>query len=186
MADVFDVANYILKISQDSPDDEDCDLISNMQLQKLVYFCQGYYLALQGKPLFNEPIEAWAHGPVCPKLYNTFKRYRSSPITMSIDPDNIKLDEKEEAIINMVYGAYGQYSASRLRHITHAEGPWKTTALNSVIPEKEMTQYFDSLIDNNDITPSTDTEKNELLKLLEQSEANGEINMSKICVPMGR
>jgi uncharacterized phage-associated protein len=188
MADVFDVANYILEISQSDSDDEESIFISHMQLQKLVYFCQGYYLALEGSPLFNEVIEAWNHGPVCPKLYQSLKRYGSLPITASIDPEKIKLNEKEKSIISMVYGAYGQYSASRLRRITHEEGPWKTTALKAQIPEDAMVQYFESLIEVNpsEIPPSTNEEKRELLKILEQAEANGEIDLSRFCVSMGK
>jgi uncharacterized phage-associated protein len=187
MADVFDVANYILEISQSDSDDEEFILISHMQLQKLVYFCQGYYLALQGSPLFNEAIEAWEHGPVCPKLYQSLKRYGSLPITASIDPEKIKLNEKEKCIISIVYGTYGQYSASRLRKITHEEGPWKTTRARAEIPELAMIQYFESLIEVNPskIPPSTDEEKGELLKILEQAEANGEIDLSRFCVSMG-
>ena len=67
MADVIDVANYILEISREESGDDEYELISHMKLQKLVYFCQGYSLALYGRPLFPEPIEAWTHGPVCPK-----------------------------------------------------------------------------------------------------------------------
>jgi uncharacterized phage-associated protein len=187
MADVFDVANYILEISQDDSEDDDLELITNMQLQKLVYFCQGYHLALQGSPLFNEAIEAWEHGPVCPKLYHSLKRYGALPITVSIDLEKIKLDKKEKSIISMVYNAYSQYSASRLRRITHEEGPWKTTSLRAEIPEKAMAQYFESLIEVNpsNIPPSTDKEKIELIKILEQAETNGEINLSQYCVPMG-
>jgi len=187
MADVFDVANYILEISQSDSDDEESIFISHMQLQKLVYFCQGYSLALQGSPLFNESIEAWEHGPVCPKLYQSLKRYGSLPITASIDPEKIRLSEKERSIISMVYGAYGQYSASRLRRITHEEGPWKTTKPKTEIPEHAMAQYFESLVEvsPSKIPPSTDGEKIELLKILEQAEANGELDLSRFSVSMG-
>jgi uncharacterized phage-associated protein len=187
MADVFDVANYILEISQRDSDDDEFDLITHMQLQKLVYFCQGYYLALQGNPLFNEAIEAWEHGPVCPKLYRALKRYRSYPITASVDPEKIKLSEKERAVIGMVYGAYGQYSASRLRKITHEDGPWKTTMPKGEITKHAMSLYFESLIevDPSNIRPSSNEEKNGLLKILEKAEADGEIDLSQFCVPMG-
>ena len=187
MADVFDVANYILEISQNDSGDEEFVLITHMQLQKLVYFCQGYYLALQGSPLFNETIEAWDHGPVCPKLYQSLKRYGPSPITSSVDPEKIQLNEKERAIINMVYDAYSQYSASYLRKITHNEGPWKITRPRTEITKYAMSQYFESLVevDPSNIAPSTDEEKGELLKILEQVEANGGIDLSRFCVPMG-
>jgi uncharacterized phage-associated protein len=188
MADVFDVANYILEISRDDDfDDGEYELISHMKLQKLIYFCQGFFLALHNQPLFSEPIEAWPHGPVCPKLYDTLKVYGSSPITASVDPEKIKLADQEKSIIGMVYNAYGQYSASRLRKITHENGPWKNTLSRTEISQNVMTEYFESLIEvsPSKIPHSTDEEKGELLKILEQAEANGEIDLSRFCVSMG-
>jgi uncharacterized phage-associated protein len=187
MADVIDVANYILEISHEESEDGEYELISHMKLQKLVYFCQGYSLALYGRPLFSEPVEAWTHGPVCPKLYHLLKGYGSLPITASIDPERIMLNEHEKHLIEMVYDSYGQYSASRLRKITHEEGPWKTARINTAIPQEAMFKYFESCIEVNpaDIPRSADGDKDKLLKNLEKAEADGEINLSQFCVSMG-
>jgi len=187
MSDVIDVANYILEVVREESPDDDYELISHMKLQKLLYFCQGYSLALCGRPLFPEPIEAWTHGPVCPKLYHLLKNYGPLPITASIDPDKIILNEYEKSIVELVYDSYGQYSASRLRKITHEEGPWKTTMINTTITQNDMLKYFESLVEvtPTDIPLSSDSEKNELRKFLEKAESNGEINLSQFCVPMG-
>jgi uncharacterized phage-associated protein len=187
MADVIDVANYILEISREESEDGEYELISHMKLQKLIYFCQGYYLALYGKSLFPDPIEAWPHGPVCPTLYHILKVYGSSPITASIDPNKIILSEHEKCIVEMVYDSYGQYSASRLRKITHEEGPWKTTMVNTLIPQNAISEYFESLIEVApiNILPSSENEKRELIKILEKAETDGEINLSQFCVPVG-
>jgi uncharacterized phage-associated protein len=187
MANVIDVANYILEISREETEDGEYELISHMKLQKLVYFCQGFSLALADKPLFAEAIEAWEHGPVCPKLYHILKGYGSSPITASIDPERILLDENEKRLISMVYGAYGQYSASRLRKITHESGPWSSIRANSPIPQEAMSKYFLSLVEveAKDMPVSSDEEKKELLNILEQAEADGELKMSQFCIPMG-
>jgi uncharacterized phage-associated protein len=64
VASVFDVAAYIL--AEQGP-------VTHMKLQKLVYYCQGWHLAWDEKPLFDEPIEAWANGPVCPALYEVLQ-----------------------------------------------------------------------------------------------------------------
>jgi len=187
MPDVFDVVNYILEVSREGAEDDEYELISHMKLQKLVYFCQGYSLALLGRSLFPETIEAWRHGPVCPKLYHILKGYGSSPITASIDPDKIALDEQEKQLVRMVYGVYGQYSAARLRKITHEQGPWKDTWVETPISQEAMAGYFESLIEANpaDIPPSTGPEQKELLEILEKAQADGEIDMGQFCVPMG-
>jgi len=187
MADVIDVANYILEISREESPDGEYDIITHMKLQKLVYFCQGHFLAFCGEPLFGDPIEAWEHGPVCPTLYHLFKHSGSIPLVASINPQRIMLGEREKRFISMVYDAYKTYSASGLRNLTHREGPWKDTLPNAIIAPNAMLGHFDSLMEVSpaDIPPSTESEKRELINILERAEANGEIDLSGYGVPMG-
>ena len=64
MLSCHDVAKYFLALT-----DEDAgDLISNLKLQKLVYYAQGFHLALFDTPMFGEPIEAWTHVPLSRKV----------------------------------------------------------------------------------------------------------------------
>ena len=183
----YNFLNYILEISREETEDGEYELISHMKLQKLIYFCQGYSLALFDKPLFPEPIEAWTHGPVCPDLYHRLKGYGASPITSVIDPKKIALDNKEKLLIKMVYNNYGQYSALGLRNITHEQDPWKHTPISTTIYHETMSKYFDSIINVNpsDIPPATEEDKNYWTKMLEEAEANGEIDLSRFCVPVG-
>ncbi|WP_461245950.1 Panacea domain-containing protein [Treponema sp. R6D11] len=186
MANVIDVANYILEISREESEDEECELISNLKLQKLIYFCQGYSFAFFNKPLFNDAIEAWMHGPVCPKLYHMLKGYGSLPITASIEPDKISLNDKEKQLIRMIYDTYGQYSAMGLRKITHEEGPWKDTQTSTVISYEALSKYFTERIEVTSADhPWTDEERKKAKEILEEAEANGEIDLSQFCVPMG-
>lgn len=53
--------------------DESSELLSNMKLQKLLYYQQGFHLAYFGTPLFNEDIVAWQYGHVVPEVYDAFK-----------------------------------------------------------------------------------------------------------------
>src|SRR3569833_3739547 len=69
------VANYILDIA-----DERGVAVSPMKLLKLVYFSHGWHLAVTGKPLLNEQVEAWKFGPVVSELYHEFKAFGNSPI----------------------------------------------------------------------------------------------------------
>src|SRR4051812_39910789 len=69
------IANEFLRLAK-----EDKAQISPLKLQKLVYFAHGWYLALAGKPLIEERVQAWQFGPVIPTLYREFKRYGNSPI----------------------------------------------------------------------------------------------------------
>ncbi|WP_284982347.1 type II toxin-antitoxin system antitoxin SocA domain-containing protein [Arthrobacter sp. efr-133-TYG-118] len=68
---VFDVAEYIL--SKNAVEHPENPTMSTMKLQKLVYYCQAWHLAWDGRTLFPEEIQAWASGPVCPALYEVHR-----------------------------------------------------------------------------------------------------------------
>lgn len=132
------VADYFLSLA-----DEDAgDLISNLKLQKLVYYAQGFHLALFDKPLFPEPIEAWTHGPVVPDLYHAYKDHGSGSIP---SPEEIDFDlytEEEQELLDEVYAVYGQFSAWKLRNMTHKEDPWQSCAPNETITHKSLKEFF--------------------------------------------
>src|ERR1700678_4090164 len=77
------IANEFIRLARDSNRP-----LSPMKVQKLVYFAHGWFLAFTGKPLINEPIEAWQFGPVIPSLYHSLKGYGTKEITelLSNDP----------------------------------------------------------------------------------------------------
>ncbi|MDR2019490.1 MAG: DUF4065 domain-containing protein [Treponema sp.] len=187
MPSVIDVATYILELSKQDTEDGEYELISHMKLQKLVYYCQGFHLALYDSLFFPEAIEAWTHGPVCPRLYHALKAYGASPIAAITDPDKINLSSREKALVAMVYDNYGQYSAARLREMTHKEGPWNKTWEGCQIPDDAMKRYFMSLITVHpeNIPPSTPEEKEEIAGIVEEAQANGEINLAEFSEPMG-
>lgn len=143
MLSCFDVADYFLSLT----DEEAGDLISNLKLQKLVYYAQGFNLALYGKPLFNETIEAWEHGPVVPELYHKYKEYGSCTIPTPKDIDFDKFDKKTRELLDEVYEVYGQYSAWKLRNLSHNEPPYEDAKLG-VISHKSMKEYFETLLEN--------------------------------------
>lgn len=140
-----DVAEYFLT----RVDAESGDSLSNLKLQKLVYYAQGYHLALFGKPLFNERIEAWEHGPVIPDLYRIYEQNKSQSIPPpdNFDPD--KFDTETRELLEEVFEVYGQFSASKLRNIAHAEKPWSdaySVRPFAPIEQKSMEQYFKNLL----------------------------------------
>lgn len=138
MADVKNVAKYIITLA----DEEAGDLISNLKLQKLAYYSQGFHLALKGSPLFDEQIMAWEHGPVVPVLYDEYKKFGSNAIKNEVAFDDSVLNEDEKELINEVYEVYGQFSAWKLRNMTHDETPWNNTKRSLEISRDELTNYF--------------------------------------------
>ena len=138
------VANYILAMS----DPDVGDGISNLKLQKLLYYCQGTYLAITDTPLFKNLIEAWEHGPVVPDVYQQYKKYGSEniPIPKEADLSPVASNNEIKKIMDEVYSIYGQFSAWRLRDMTHSEPPWKNTPKNQVISLEELKNYFKTTI----------------------------------------
>jgi uncharacterized phage-associated protein len=141
----FDVAHYFLK----RQDPDAGDLMSNLKLQKLVYYAQGFHLAMQDSPLFNETIEAWEHGPVCVPLYHKYKHYGSDAIPRPEDEDAYSIfSVAVHEILDMVHKYYGQFSAWKLRNLTHEDTPWINAHLEGrvEITHKAMKDYFKTLL----------------------------------------
>ena len=72
MYSAIDVAKYIIWFCK-----ENGYSISNLKLQKLLYFVQAQFLISTGAPAFKEEIEAWDFGPVVSKVYQYFKMWGS-------------------------------------------------------------------------------------------------------------
>ncbi|MEM1239463.1 MAG: type II toxin-antitoxin system antitoxin SocA domain-containing protein [Cyanobacteria bacterium P01_H01_bin.26] len=138
MFSALDIANYYL-----CQTDEDAgDLISNLKLQKLLYYAQGFHLAINDSHLFPEDIKAWEHGPVVPDVYHRFKHHGSSAILAPEDMDFSIFDPETTELLDEVYRVYGQFSAWKLRNMTHGESPWQETPINEIISPQKMQAYF--------------------------------------------
>ena len=139
-----DIANYILVNS--CP--EEGDLISHLKLQKLLYYCQGFHLAIHNSPLFKETIEHWDHGPVVPDVYKDYKEYGSNALPVPHNFDYTLLSSQTKEIIDEVRIVYGQFSAWKLRDMTHQEPPWQNTNACEEITHQQLKNYFSTqLID---------------------------------------
>lgn len=136
------IAKYFLSLH----DKDSGELISNLKLQKLLYYAQGYYVALKGRgnTLFAEKIYAWKHGPVVKAVYNHYASYKDGALPSEKSPPS--LDDSTKNFLNEIYSAYGRYSAWALGEITHREGPWlnnyKPAILDIEIPVSDLHAYF--------------------------------------------
>lgn len=142
MATAHDVARYILTLC----DEDEGDLISNLKLQKLLYYSQGFSLAMRGRPLFSEAIKAWEHGPVIPDVWHQYRDYGRGQIPAPVDFDASVLHARERELVDEVYEVYGQFSAWKLRNMTHSEPPWKDTPRDGVISHDRLRRYFETQV----------------------------------------
>ena len=118
------------------------ELISNLKLQKLLYYAQGCVLAITDKPLFNDNIVAWEHGPVVPSVYHEYKNNGKSGIEFNENYDRSSIGQQLNDILESVYAEFGQYSARKLRNMTHEETPYIKTCKNDVIDNNLIKSYF--------------------------------------------
>lgn len=139
----FDVAQYFLFKAE-----KDGELISNLKLQKLVYYAQGLHLAHNGAPIFKEKIKAWNYGPVVLELYTKYKKYGAGgiPPIASFNPKSIDKDMRE--FLDEIYTAFGQFSAVRLMEITHTDECWIEANPNKVIHHGAMAKALKKYLRN--------------------------------------
>ncbi len=99
------------------------DFVSNLKLQKLLYYAQGWNLAYKGEPLFADRLEAWVHGPVCPVVYRQFRHFGWKPIELEVVPGATPPDLREH--VEDIWSAYGALTGLDLEVLTHREPPWQ-------------------------------------------------------------
>lgn len=123
--------------------------ISNLQLQKLLYFVQGKALVKLGCPAFSESFEAWNYGPVVPEVYDQYRVYGASPICRKYDTQLAASTVLEplRRIVDDVLEDYGRETAWHLVQYTHkANSPWSEAIRDGkkVISKEDMKKYFSS------------------------------------------
>jgi len=133
----MDVARYFLAIVCE----EEGDFITNLKLQKLLYYAQGFHLAILGSRLFDEEIYRWMHGPVVPEIYRAFKEYGAGPIACPKEALS-QLPDETRQVLDEVFAVYGQFTAWTLRNMTHTEPPYCEARADGIISTKGMEKFF--------------------------------------------
>ena len=136
----LDVVKFFLKLQ--NADSDSGDVITNLKAQKLLYYAQGISLAKTGEALFEDDFVAWQHGPVIPTLYDELKTFGKSQITLPDDLNLNKFSTKQMDLLISVYKTYGQFSAWKLRDMTHQEAPWKNVNINEIITKQSIKDFF--------------------------------------------
>lgn len=144
MVAAIDVAEHLINLSYEKQNP-----VSNLKLQKLLYYSQAWYLALFQRPLFEEDFEAWVHGPVVPAIFRYYRNCKWAPIGKSTAHSN-KPDFY--AHLEEVWRVYGALQAYQLEHLTHSEEPWKIAraglqpdaSSNAVITKPSMQAFYSS------------------------------------------
>ncbi len=143
MTTALDIAAYIIAKRGET---------DTMKLQKLVYYAQAWSLVWDEKPLFKDPIEAWAAGPVVRKLFNAHRgRFKVRKGDIKGDPG--ALSDVQRETVDAVLRSYGEKPAHWLSELSHREDPWRDArrdvppgaASKVVITHAAMRDYYGSL-----------------------------------------
>lgn len=161
MNKTLDVARYVINHSFYKHNG-----ISNLKLQKVLYFIQVYFLVKTEKPCFDGIIEAWDFGPVVPEAYKKWEEFGSTiiyPIELYIEynHDNIWLSEKirfdetiinetDRKMINDIVDKFANYTSTDLVSMTHKQTPWKDAykaSQTTKITHDALLKYFKERIE---------------------------------------
>jgi uncharacterized phage-associated protein len=147
-----DIAAWILG----NIDREAGDSITHLKLQKLVYYAQAWSLALRNEPLFDEDVQAWAHGPVAESVFQTYRGYGFDAIPApTVVP---AVGEDVAGHLSTILATYGDFSAKHLERMTHSEAPWLLARgdlapemrSNTPLAKAEMASFYQKLYEQAD------------------------------------
>jgi uncharacterized phage-associated protein len=136
--------------------------LTHMQLQKCLYYAQGFSLGMTGEKLFEEAVMAWPHGPVVPEVYHSYKRYGCGVIPA---PNNPSIPDDMLGLVEVIVSTKASRSAAALRSATHDESPYSTTPLEGEISAKKLEEFFTDIFwtsdEEDEYEPSFDTDEEE-------------------------
>lgn len=148
MYDALTIADAMLKIGK-----REGHTMTPMKLLKLVYIAHGFSLALLGRDLFQNRIEAWKYGPVIPDLYQATKRFGRGEIPLHLigDPADQVVDNQVQKFLEEVYAKYGHLDGIQLSYLTHQSGtPWDRTydpnKRNAEIPDQMIKEHYQGML----------------------------------------
>lgn len=134
------IADYVIKYCNDKRYS-----LSNLKLQKILYFIQAEFLVSKNEPCFSEEIEAWDFGPVVPEVYHRYKMYGSSDIPYINIGMAGRIKPNDKTIIDGMIDSCSRYSAAQLVDITHRQTPWMSVYApyqSNIISKASIKRFF--------------------------------------------
>ena len=116
--------------------------ITNLRLQKILYYVQGYSYCRNQEPIFEDEIYRWPYGPVVPEVYYEYCINGSDEITENESNSDDKICYQTRSLIEKVCNACKDYGSFELVKKTHYEDPWKNAKDRSIISKNATQSYF--------------------------------------------
>ena len=129
--------------------------LTNKKLQKLIYYAQAWNMVFKNKPLFDDKIEAWIHGPAVFSIYQEYKKYGFSTINEKVKDIEV-VDIPSKDVLDKVWNTYKGYDAKYLEILTHSETPWQKARAHldvnesskAIISLEDMKKYYSALLED--------------------------------------
>lgn len=144
MRDAMDVAEYVLWYCENKLNKP----ITNLQLQKFLYYIQGANILVNKTPLFDNTIEAWKYGPVVPDVYYWYNNNLSNDIKGVQVKSNDIFSSDEIMVIERVSNLLINVEAWTLVKETHNESPWKNAYNMNYNEEIDINSIREFFTDN--------------------------------------
>lgn len=150
------LANYFISLSNETG-----NLISNLKLQKLLYYAQAWHVAFFEERLLDGEFQAWVHGPVLPEAFAAYRKFGWKPIINDdLNKDFIDyfcneiVTPKQCELLNDVVDEYFGLTAYELEKLTHSENPWIKARANlapdtpseNIITVESMIMYYQQFV----------------------------------------
>ena len=136
----IDVANIMLSIAE-----KEGLTISNLHLQKLLYYSQGFSYVFENRELFEDDFEAWKYGPSIPRVYNNFRVYGASPVKPDRKIPFVQLSAEAQETLKATVQVVGRKDPWELVEKVQSEAPWKNNYRHSedrIISKEDIKDYF--------------------------------------------
>lgn len=115
MVNALELAKYILRHSSKD--------LSNLELQKTLYFTELDYVKKFDKHLISDDFEAWQYGPVAREVYCEYRNYGANSIDKpEKETLSQKLEKNELEVINQSIEKCNKESYWNLVEKSHKKG----------------------------------------------------------------
>ena len=131
------LSNYVISLFE-----EQGTPVTNLKLQKVLYYIQGYFYRHFSKAAFSDEIYNWQYGPVVPVVYYEYNDNGSAPLKSRMIWDDCAFTDSERKLIKSVVEKCASIATSRLVSMTHSENPWRTSGSGNIISKSSIETYF--------------------------------------------
>ena len=141
MYDALEVSQYIINYCREK---KYC--MSNLKLQKVLYYVQAEFLVVTNKPCFKDKIEAWMFGPVVKSVYRNYRVYAGGNIAVGNSKQRHHIKNRDMELIQGIVDECDQYSNSSLMQIIFKQSPYRDVYqkyFHNTISNKTLKDFFE-------------------------------------------